>query len=93
MMLAPPGWQTAMCRPAHPPASSPSRSYGRPLQPLEVAFTETGAPAREALKVEIEAFKFSANTTHLRDKATMIVGKMLDDKQTGLYLAVTTRTE
>ena len=29
--------------------------YGRPLKPLELAFTETGAPAREALKVEIEA--------------------------------------
>ena len=29
--------------------------YGRPLRPLDLAFTEGGAPAAEALRVEIEA--------------------------------------
>ena len=29
--------------------------YGRPLRPLELSFTETGAPAAESLRVEIEA--------------------------------------
>lgn len=42
------------------------------------------------LKLEIEAFKFAASTTHLRDRAMTIVGKKLD-KDTSLYLAVTTR--
>ncbi|MFO0723712.1 MAG: hypothetical protein U1E65_08030 [Myxococcota bacterium] len=44
------------------------------------------------LKVDIDAFKFSAKTTHLRRKATTMVGKMID-KDRGLYLAVTTRVE
>ena len=29
--------------------------YGRPLRPLDLSFTETGAPAAEGLRVEIEA--------------------------------------
>lgn len=59
---------------------------------LKVTVLEVQKDATVKLKVEIEAFKFSANTTHLRDKATTIVGKMIE-KDTGLYLAVTTRLE
>jgi len=75
------------------PGSSVSLQIRDKKQVLKVTVDKVEADGTVKLKVEIEAFKFSMNTTHLRDKATVIVGKMLDDKVTGLYLAVTTRVE
>ena len=65
--------------------------HGAPTT-LKVTVLKVEPDLTVKLKVDIDAFKFSAKTTHLRSRATMMVGKMIE-KEKGLYLAVTTKVE
>lgn len=59
---------------------------------LKVTVVEVDKAGVVKLKLEIEAFKMSTSTKHVRDNATVVVGKPLDADK-GLFLAVTTRKE
>ncbi|MBI4818465.1 MAG: hypothetical protein HY791_19520 [Deltaproteobacteria bacterium] len=58
---------------------------------LKVTVRGVGADGTVTLTVAIEAFAFSANTTHKKGNATMVVGTPTGPK-TALFLAVTPKS-
>ncbi len=61
-------------------------------QVLKVTVVEVDKDGVVKLKLEVAAFKMATSTKHVRDNATVVVGKPLDGDK-GLFLAVTTRKD
>lgn len=59
---------------------------------LKVTVVDVAADGVVKLKLDIDAFKMSTTTKHVRDNATVVVAKPLDADK-ALFLAVTTRKE